>query len=277
MIVLVVLLLLLALSVDLAFYIVSNKRYKESSYYRVTGIPLLSMRYNPGRCGEYFTYKQLAYLENYDARFLFNVYVPANNGHTTEIDILLLTKQGIFVFESKNYSGWIFGREERTYWYQTLPSRFGSTKTRFYNPIMQNRSHIKHLQSLVGDKIPMYSVIVFSDRCKFKDVTVNSDDVIVIHRFDVADTVAHICYYSTHKYALTATEIAELYKKLYPYTQVSEAEKAAHADYVHNVQNIRCPRCGGKLVMRTASSGVNAGNKFLGCSNFPKCRYIRNL
>lgn len=41
-------------------------------------------------------------------------------------------------------------------------------------------------------------------------------------------------------------------------------------------QDYKCPRCGGNLVLRTASRGVNAGNQFWGCENFPKCRYIRN-
>jgi restriction system protein len=34
-----------------------------------------------------------------------------------------------------------------------------------------------------------------------------------------------------------------------------------------------CPKCSGELVERTAKRGPNAGNRFLGCSNFPKCRY----
>ncbi|WP_334018296.1 DUF2034 domain-containing protein [Alteromonas sp. S015] len=34
-----------------------------------------------------------------------------------------------------------------------------------------------------------------------------------------------------------------------------------------------CPKCSGELVKRTAKRGPNAGNAFLGCSNFPKCRY----
>ena len=38
-----------------------------------------------------------------------------------------------------------------------------------------------------------------------------------------------------------------------------------------------CPRCGSKLVLRTAKKGDNAGNQFYGCSTFPKCRYIKNL
>lgn len=38
-----------------------------------------------------------------------------------------------------------------------------------------------------------------------------------------------------------------------------------------------CPKCGSKLVVRVATKGDNAGNKFWGCSGFPKCRYIENI
>lgn len=36
-----------------------------------------------------------------------------------------------------------------------------------------------------------------------------------------------------------------------------------------------CPRCSGELVERTAKRGANAGNTFLGCANFPRCRYTK--
>ncbi len=38
-----------------------------------------------------------------------------------------------------------------------------------------------------------------------------------------------------------------------------------------------CPRCGADLVIRTARTGSKAGNKFWGCSNYPKCRYTLNV
>ena len=38
-----------------------------------------------------------------------------------------------------------------------------------------------------------------------------------------------------------------------------------------------CPRCGGRLVARTAKRGEHAGHRFLGCETFPRCRYIENL
>lgn len=39
------------------------------------------------------------------------------------------------------------------------------------------------------------------------------------------------------------------------------------------LQQASCPRCGSELVERQVKRGTNAGNTFLGCSSFPKCRY----
>ena len=38
-----------------------------------------------------------------------------------------------------------------------------------------------------------------------------------------------------------------------------------------------CPRCGNKLVLRTAKRGANQGNQFWGCISYPKCKYIENI
>ena len=38
-----------------------------------------------------------------------------------------------------------------------------------------------------------------------------------------------------------------------------------------------CPRCGGRLVRRVARQGQRAGQAFLGCGNYPRCRYSVEL
>lgn len=38
-----------------------------------------------------------------------------------------------------------------------------------------------------------------------------------------------------------------------------------------------CPKCGKELIIRVAGKGENKGNKFYGCSNFPKCRYTEKI
>ena len=110
---------------------------------------------------------------------LRNVYVPKAGGGTSEIDVLFVTQKGIFVIESKNYSGWIFGDEDSYQWTATLAN---GTKNRFYNPIKQNRTHIKWLRAQLGRDVPLHSLAVFSERCTLKKVSIGSGDARVIQR-----------------------------------------------------------------------------------------------
>lgn len=98
-----------------------------------------------GRYGEALTARELKLVDLFGrkGKILRNVYIPKDNGETSEIDVLYITQKGIFVIESKNYSGWIFGDEKQGYWTAMLPNK---EKNRFYNPIKQNRTHIKWLR-----------------------------------------------------------------------------------------------------------------------------------
>ena len=44
-----------------------------------------------------------------------------------------------------------------------------------------------------------------------------------------------------------------------------------------NEDTLVCPKCGGELVLRTAKKGANIGSQFYGCSNYPNCKYTRNI
>ena len=286
--------LLLAVLFAIAVYIVPKKRYEKTEYYQQTQNPYSSVLFNKGRLGEFYTYKYLKSVAGYK-RYLFNLYVPKSNGETTELDVVLLHESGIYVFESKNYSGWIFGTESQQYWTQTLPTGRGrSQKNQFYNPILQNKGHLKWLQAFIADQtLPFYSYIVFSDRCTLKNVTLTSGKHYVVNRYDLFSAVQQNIAKAGMQ--LSSDKINELFEKLYPLTQIKEAEKIIHIKNIqHRMQNNFsqnisvatatpkvekniCPRCGGQLVMRIASKEKRREKRFLGCSNYPRCRYIENL
>ncbi len=264
----------LPLVVVFLVFVKEYKEYREGAYYQITKNAFWGLRNDVGRYGEYLTYKRLRYMEKAGARFLFNVYIPKANGETSEIDVLMICAKGIFVFESKNYSGWIFGSETQKTWYQTQPAgRGNSHKERFYNPIMQNRSHIKHLKHFLGEEIPMHSIIVFSERCTLKGVEAPGDDAIVINRDNVASSVSGV-WNQIPTEVLDSDSIAAIYQKLYPLTQVSENEKAQHIAAIHQE---KCPYCHGDLVLRTAAKEAHAGKRFYGCANFPKCKFTKSV
>lgn len=248
-----------------------------------------------GKHGEKLTEKELKKVNFFGrkGKTLRNVYIPKENGETSEIDVMFICQKGIFVFESKNYSGWIFGNEKDQYWTASLAS---GQKNRFYNPIKQNRTHLKWLSNYLSSldvEVPLFSVIVFSERCELKKITTFSTDINVIKRDNTYKTVKKIWNSSEDK--LTENQVEMIYEKLSLLTNVDEAVKVAHIKNIENkyikssddsvqsetkinerTNDLICPRCGNKLVLRTAKKGHNAGNQFYGCAAFPKCRYIRN-
>ena len=59
--------------------------------------------------------------------------------------------------------------------------------------------------------------------------------------------------------------------------QKSFKTNKAHVKHVKEIienKKNQCPKCGSNLVERTIKKGERAGKKFMGCSSFPKCRYI---
>lgn len=95
---------------------------------------------------------------------LNNVTLATPEG-TTQIDHVLVADTGIFVIETKHYSGWIFGDPQERQWTQAIYRK----KSRFQNPLHQNYGHIKALQSLFD--LPaehFHSVVVFTGDAEFK-------------------------------------------------------------------------------------------------------------
>ena len=88
------------------------------------------------------------------------------NGKISQIDHLVVSNFGIFVIETKNYKGMIFGRENDSNWIQVL----GRHKNQFYSPIRQNLGHIYALKHVLREyNVPkLESIVVFTNRGELK-------------------------------------------------------------------------------------------------------------
>ncbi|PSU90593.1 DNA topoisomerase I [Photobacterium kishitanii] len=88
------------------------------------------------------------------------------DGSTTQIDHVLICTKGVFVIETKHYSGWIYGDAKQKQWMQVLFKK----RSQFQNPIHQNYKHIKAIQALF-DFVPIdqiKSLVVFTGDGEFK-------------------------------------------------------------------------------------------------------------
>lgn len=217
---------------------------------------------------------------------LSNVYIPKNDGETTEIDVLFITSKGLIVIESKNYKGYIFGSETYKEWTVTLSRGQGQRveKDKFYNPVWQNRGHINNLKKYLNQDIPIFSIIDFGNGARLMQINISSPDVYVINTVDLQAAIRDIEI--SNPDVLNDKEINEIYRRLLPLTNADKATQEKHITDIktkiakqkaEEQSTTICPRCGGKLVLRTAKTGYNAGNQFYGCENYPRCRYTRNL
>lgn len=206
-------------------------------------------------------------LDKDDYHLIKNVTLPTEDG-TTQIDHILVSSKGIFVLETKNMKGWIFGSEKQRQWTQKV---FKHT-SKFQNPLHQNYKHTKTLSSCLD--IPdskIFSVIVFVGDSEFK--TEMPENVTYAGGF-----IRYIN--SKQETILSATEIRLAIQKIE--TGRLKPSIKTHREHAQHVKDIKvqkafgksCPKCGSTMVHRVSKKGANAGNKFWGCSQFPKCRAI---
>jgi len=211
-------------------------------------------------------------------QLLKNVTLRTDDG-TTQIDHIIVSQYGVFVIETKNYKGWIFGREHSKTWTQSI---YGKKNT-FQNPLHQNYKHTKTLQKLLDlgdDKV--FSVVVFVGESTFKT---DMPDNVVRPRGLIKFIKAH------NSVAFTPGEMADIIDSI-EHTRYSKSFKTRreHVDNLkankneeskgstkHKSENLICPRCGNDLVIRTAKRGQNIGNQFYGCKSYPRCKHTRKI
>ncbi len=223
----IICLILLFLAIPVISFVLKGLIYKNSNYYKITNNSYWSVLFNKGMNGEYKLYQNLKFFETIGCKFLFNLYVPRESGKTSEIDLIMFHQKGLFVLESKNYSGWIFGNENNKKWTQTLPTGYGeSHKEQFYNPIMQNATHIRAVRKYIDDTIPIYSIIAFSDDCTLKNVTTRSN-VIVTYYSNLQEKIISKLS-ETNNYSIPKDLMDETYDALLKFTNVDEYTKLQH-------------------------------------------------
>lgn len=207
------------------------------------------------------------FLDSKKYHLLHNVTLPTADG-TTQIDHIVVSQYGIFVVETKNMKGWIFGSTNQPYWTQKI---FKHTN-KFQNPLRQNYKHVVTLaDNLSIDATHIFSVVVFVGDCDFK--TPMPDNV---------------CYPSGYiKFIKSKQErvLSEVEVNI-TLSQIRRAQfekswktNRAHVRHVKTVvekkrNHVACPKCGEGMTLRKVKKGQNVGQQFWGCNQFPKCRGV---
>ena len=108
------------------------------------------------------------------AKVLHNCYFLWASGKPSESDLVMITRRGLFVVECKDYSGRITGTDSDGdfIWRKTIIRKDGTEREyKFLNPLYQNFLHIQCIkENIDSTDIPIYSLVVFADRCDISKV-----------------------------------------------------------------------------------------------------------
>ena len=220
-----------------------------------------------GKQGENIVKNILSQLPS-DRYYVFNDTLLAHNGHTTQIDHIVVSPFGIFVFETKNYSGWISGNDQSEEWKKTNHGK----SYRFQNPVRQNYGHVRFLKEMLGvDDSVFRSAVVF---------TINSNLSVKTNHAVIYTTQLLDYIYSYRTCVLKQYEVEGISTFLSVRNITDESQREFHVQRIQHEIYERdskinmgiCPKCSGKLVVRTGQYG-----QFYGCSNYPDCKYKKPI
>ncbi len=223
-----------------------------------------------GVFGEFLVNQLLSRLPASNYTLIKDVTLPTEDG-TTQIDHIVVSKFGVFVIETKNMKGWIFGSKNQKQWTQKI-YRFSS---KFQNPLHQNYKHVKTLESLLNiEPSKIHSVIVFIGDSSFK--TDMPENV----------TYARGCLNFIKQFEQPVFSDAD-YLQLIDAIHSVKLKKGVATDFKHRtyvkqlvaskVPAKPCARCGLGMVLRETTAGANKGKQFWGCSGFPRCRAVEKF
>lgn len=212
-----------------------ERNYVKTNLYRNSDEDISSYK---GRVGEDKILDEIEKL-NYKVEVIKNLIIKKQEG-TTEVDIIMITCVGIFVFEVKNYSGWIFGNLTQKNWTQTFPTK---QKESFLNPIIQNKGHIKALRSILDQKfknLDYYSVIVFTDNSTLKSVPDSNYELMIERESNIFELLNASLKHATimkNRNLLSEECVDDIFNYLLSYKRHTRLTKEMHVEYVKSVQD----------------------------------------
>jgi hypothetical protein len=216
-----------------------------------------------GFFGEIFIRFLLRFLDKEKYIVVNDVLIPTLDGRTSQIDHVIISIYGIFVIETKNYNGWIFGSEHSKNWTQVIYK----TKNQFYNPIIQNKGHVKAIQDILSEypSIRYIPIVVFTLKANFKKLDVSSH---VVYSMSLLNTIK---LYNDEN--ISKEDLEKIHLIIKNANNKNAVVRKEHTNRIneskYKIEAGTCPRCGGRLVEKSGKYGA-----FIGCSNYPKCKYV---
>lgn len=247
---------------------------------------------------------------NMDMVVLHDIYIETEDGRSAQIDFVVVTSKITFIIECKN----LFGNIEidsKGNFIRVIEYGGKKHKEGIYSPITQNERHMTILKECKAENKNVLQAAlirkffndfnkslvvlanpktILNDRYAKKEIRaqiLRVDQLIKVMKemiskskekassrkvmLEIAENILRLNKEERSDYIIKYEElVSNMQNTLAAQESELQAEQAALGSMI-------CPRCGANLILRTAKKGYKAGTQFYGCSNYPKCRFIKNI
>ena len=179
-----------------------------------------------GKEGEEIVSYVLKNLKKND-EYIINDFLAARNkegSYSIQVDHIYISRKGIFVIETKNYSGKIYGSLNDEKWVQVLAG--GNIKNSFYNPVKQNQTHAEYIYNKLKQQYNVYNVVIFVNG-DISSVNVTNGSLYDIHSF-VREMKMFVAPSIIDTYSLE-----EVYKTI---MEIQETNKISMEEHIQNIR-----------------------------------------
>lgn len=188
---------------------------------------------------------------------VINDYMTVEEGQSRQIDHICICSNGVFVIETKNFAGTIYGGQDEYMWQQYVNGQ----KHEFYSPLKQNITHMYCVKKLLPSDVPVFQYVVFTNGDISHISAENVTDIFSLRQIiDGADGGK----------TLSKEEKEELYAALEAAAaDISDEEHARQVKKAKELaENNMCPHCEVKLEKVKSRDGI-----YYEC---PECGFVKH-
>ena len=184
-----------------------------------------------GERGEMAVAIRLSNLPKNDYFVINDLLFRRQNGRTSQIDHVVVSRYGIFVIETKNISGYIYGGEYSQTWTRfwqgyARGGRYQKDVIAFDNPVLQNGAHVKALYEELKQYSVLYvPIVAFSPKAELR---VDVKGVPVVYWNQIGDVIKRY-----KEPCITKEQVQEIYARLLALNIKDKKQREQHA---HNAQ-----------------------------------------
>lgn len=157
----------------------NNKEYSKSTFKILTNYSLLKVMFDKKIYNQYTLFSILE-KNCMNGHLLANVKIPDSQGEEAILDLVMIDKYGISIFNIEDEVGTITGNSNMPFW--KLKKKIFTYKIPNYSLVINRKSEVLKSQLKITDSRIINNYLIFNDKCKIKKLNIDNKNLKILKK-----------------------------------------------------------------------------------------------